>query len=213
MAYCKNCGAYVPDGHTKCLACGLDQNEEKNKGYGAGTAAQADPRQSNSQKQEELRRRMEEQRKKQQEDSRRWAEAERERRRQEQEEEARRRRKAETETETETEGTAAWSQPVREAARPKGAQSNKLLAALSYLSVLFVLPFIFCKDDKYAMFHARQGAILFAVTAVGEVLGSAFGLGWIVTLMHLYWIYKGMTNANDGRTEPLPYIGNLFSGR
>lgn len=207
MAYCKNCGAYVPDGHTKCLACGLDQNEEQKKEYGSGSATQADPRRSSRQNQEELRRRMEEQRKKQQEDSRRWAEAERERRRQEQEEEARRRREAETE------GTAAWSQPAKEPARPKGAQSNKLLAALSYLSVLFVLPFIFCKDDKYAMFHARQGAILFAVTAVGEVLGSAFGLGWIVTLMHLYWIYKGMTNANDGKVEPLPYIGNLFSGR
>lgn len=205
MAYCKNCGAYVPDGHTKCLACGLDQNEENNKECGSGAAAQADPRQSNRQKQEELRRRMEEQRKKQQEDSRRWAEAERQRRQREQEEEARRRREAETE------GTAAWTQAAGNAARSKSSQPNKLLAALSYLSVLFILPFLFCKDDKFAMFHARQGAILFAITAVGEVLGSAFGLGWIVTLMHLYWIYKGMTNANDGKVEPLPYIGNLFS--
>ena len=202
MAYCKNCGAYVPDGHTKCLACGLDQNEDKNKEYGSGSAAQREPRQSSRPSQEEMRRQMEEQRKKQQEDSRRWAEAERKRRQREHEEEARRRREAETE---------GWSQPSTEPARPKSSQPNKLLAALSYLSVLFVLPFIFCKDDKYAMFHARQGAILFAVTAVGEVLGSAFGLGWIVTLMHLYWIYKGMTNANDGKVEPLPYIGNLFS--
>lgn len=203
MAYCKNCGAYVPDGHTKCLACGLDQNEDKNKEYSSGSAAQTDPRQSSRPSQEEMRRQMEQQRKKQQEDSRRWAEAERQRRRQE--EEARRRREAETE------GTAAWTQAAGNAARSKSSQPNKLLAALSYLSVLFILPFLFCKDDKYAMFHARQGAILFAVTAVGEVLGSAFGLGWIVTLMHLYWIYKGMTNANDGKMEPLPYIGNLFS--
>lgn len=205
MAYCKNCGAYVPDGHTKCLACGLDQNEDKNKEYGSGSTAQTDPRGRNSQKQEELRRRMEEQRKKQQEENRRWAEAERERRQREREEEARRRREAETE------GAAAWSQATGNTARPKSAKPNRLLAALSYLSVLFILPFILCKDDKFAMFHARQGAILFAVTAVGEVLGSAFGLGWIVTLMHLYWIYKGMTNANNGKIEPLPYIGNLFS--
>ena len=109
------------------------------------------------------------------------------------------------------EGTTAWTQAAGNAARSKTSQPNKLLAALSYLSVLFILPFLFCKDDKFAMFHARQGAILFAITAVGEVLGSAFGLGWIVTLMHLYWIYKGMTNANDGKVEPLPYIGNLFS--
>lgn len=192
MAYCKNCGAYVPDGHTKCLACGLDQNEDQNKEYGSGSAARTDSRQSR----EEMRRRLEEQRKKQQEDSRRWAEAERQRRRQEQEEETRR-REAETE---------------EEPARPKADQPNKLLAALSYLSVLFILPYIFCKDDKYAAFHARQGAILFAVTAVGEVLGSAFGLSWVVTLMHLYWIFKGMTNASNGKAEPLPYIGKLFSG-
>ena len=192
----------MPDGHTKCLACGLDQNEDENKEYSSGSAAQTDPRQSSRPSQEEMRRQMEEQRKKQQEDSRRWAEAERQRRQREQEEEARRRREAETE---------AWAHPSAEPVRPKAAQSNKLLAALSYLSVLFVLPFIFCKEDKYAMFHARQGAILFAVTAIGEVLGAAFGLGWIVTLMHLYWIYKGMTNANDGKVEPLPYIGNLFS--
>lgn len=206
MAYCKNCGAYVPDGHTKCLACGLDQNEDQNKKNSSGSATQTAPRQGNRQNQEELRRRMEEQRKKQQEDSRRWAEAERQRRQQEQQEEARRR-------EAETEGTAAWSQAAGNTARPKAYQPNKLLAALSYLSVLFILPYIFCKDDKYATFHARQGAILFAVTAVGEVLGSAFGLGWIVTLMHLYWIYKGMINASNGKVEPLPYIGNLFSGR
>ena len=29
MAYCRSCGAYIPDGHTKCLACGLDQEQEE----------------------------------------------------------------------------------------------------------------------------------------------------------------------------------------
>ena len=26
MAYCKKCGAYIPDGLTACLACGFDEN-------------------------------------------------------------------------------------------------------------------------------------------------------------------------------------------
>lgn len=209
MAYCKNCGAYIPDGHTKCLACGLDQDQEEKNEYSSGTAAQAEARDSERRSNEELRRRLEEQRRKQQEDSRRWAEAEQQRRRKEHEEEARRRREAETE------GQGHPYSPMGDRTyKPydrTGGAPNKLLAALSYLSVLFILPFIFCKEDKYAMFHARQGAILFAITAVGEAFGAAFGLGWIVTLMHLYWIYKGMTNANKGRMEPLPYIGNLFS--
>ena len=27
MAYCTNCGAYIPDGQTKCVACGADISE------------------------------------------------------------------------------------------------------------------------------------------------------------------------------------------
>ena len=29
MAYCDKCGAYIPDGQTKCLACGYDEAEER----------------------------------------------------------------------------------------------------------------------------------------------------------------------------------------
>ena len=28
MAYCKSCGAYIPDGQTACLACGYDESAE-----------------------------------------------------------------------------------------------------------------------------------------------------------------------------------------
>ena len=31
MAYCKECGAYIPDGHSKCLACGFDEAEAAKK--------------------------------------------------------------------------------------------------------------------------------------------------------------------------------------
>ena len=29
MAYCDKCGAYIPDGQTKCLACGYDEAAEE----------------------------------------------------------------------------------------------------------------------------------------------------------------------------------------
>ena len=63
MGYCKNCGAYIPDGHTKCLACGLDQTEEERTAASAAAKKSTVRRQDN----EELRRQLEEQRKKQQE--------------------------------------------------------------------------------------------------------------------------------------------------
>ena len=39
MAYCKNCGAYIPDGQNVCLACGYDENAEKQKSTGSGAAS------------------------------------------------------------------------------------------------------------------------------------------------------------------------------
>lgn len=195
MAYCRNCGAYIPDGHSECLACGMKQAEEK-ESYSSGSAAAADPRETSRRSNEEMHRRLDEQRKRRQEENRKWAEEER-------------RRRQNWQDDREYAGGAEDRQTAP-GARPKGYQSNRLLAALSYIPALFLLPFIFCSNDKFALYHARQGLILFAVTAAGQILGSAFGLGWIVGLMQIYWIIKGISNANAGKMEPLPYIGNLF---
>lgn len=189
MAYCKNCGAYIPDGHTKCLACGMDQEQKENDQYGSAAQARED---EESRRREEEERRQEEEARQRREENRKWAEAER------------RRRQAQREQ------TGEDRRFYQDGSRPKGYQSNRLLAALSYLWVLFLLPFIFCRDDSFALYHARQGLILFAVTTAGQLLGAAFGLSWIVVLMQIYWIIKGIGNANAGKMEPLPYIGNIF---
>lgn len=189
MAYCKNCGAYIPDGHTKCLACGMDQEQKENDQYGSAAQARED---EESRRREEEERRREEEARQRREENRKWAEAER------------RRRQAQREQ------TGEDRRFYQDGSRPKGYQSNRLLAALSYLWILFLLPFIFCRDDSFALYHARQGLILFAVTTAGQLLGAAFGLSWIVVLMQIYWIIKGIGNANAGKMEPLPYIGNIF---
>ena len=90
-----------------------------------------------------------------------------------------------------------------------GAEPNKLFAALSYISFLFVLPFILTPQDGFAKFHARQGLKLFIFSVIADALGALTGIGWVFTLLRLYLIYKGMSNAFNGREEPLPYIGNI----
>jgi len=202
MAYCKNCGAYIPDGHTKCLACGVDEAEQQ---AAAAAAAQQAKENTGRIDGEFLRRQLEEQRKKQQENSRKWAEAERARRQAEQEHQAERFEKY-------RQSRDADFNFERSTNRSKSAGGNKVLAALSYLSIFCLLPFVLCRDDKFAMFHAKQGLRLFAASAVLEVLGSIVGMGWLVTLFRLYFIYKGMTNATSGKMEPLPYIGTLGGG-
>ena len=220
MAYCKSCGAYIPDGQDICLACGYDPAEEKKPETskpktGTGTAAQTGD--SN----EEMRRRLEEQRKRAQEQNRQWAEQEKRRReeqaareaaRKEQQEQARREAEEEYKRRKAEQAAQQAAQQSSHSSAYYGAsagEGNKALAALSYLSVLFALPFLFTPQDEYAKYHGRQGLKLFLFGIAADILAAMIGLGWIATLARLYLMYKGITNALNGRKEPLPYIGTI----
>ncbi len=209
MAYCKSCGAYIPDGQTGCIACGFDENVKPS--YAA--EAQAKKTEQN----EDMREILERHRKLQQEKNKQWAENEKARR--EQQEENRRwareeyaRRQAEREVraeEAEREENRRRENSSTETFRSSSASGNTALAALSYLSVLFVLPFALTPEDGFAKYHAKQGLRLFIFSAVADIIGSIFPIGWILSLFRIYCIFKGISNAINGRKEPLPYIGTI----
>ncbi|MCR5135479.1 MAG: hypothetical protein K6C12_00050 [Oscillospiraceae bacterium] len=225
MAYCIKCGAYIPDGQTVCLACGYDPAAEPPKTeYSSGrrrssAAQQYRPKETSA---EALRQQLDEQRKRSQEQNRQWAEQEKQHReeqaareaaRREQQERDRQWAKEEYERRQAEQRARAYSAPgTDDTTRNSGSaagEGNKALAALSYLSVLFALPYVFTPNDEYAKFHAKQGLKLFLFGIVADVITSFVGFGWIVTLARLYLIYKGMTNALNGKKEPLPYIGTI----
>ena len=232
MAYCPNCGAYIPDGQGICLACNFDlQAEEKKKAESAAASAAA--QQSASANNEEMRRRLEEQRRRAQEQNRQWAEEQRKQREEQAAREAA--RKAQQEKDRQ------WAQQEYERRKAQQAQQNaadasqqqnyagsghyygsdaaggnartgegnRALAALSYLSVLFVLPSILTPQDEYARFHARQGFKLFIFGIVADIVTGFIGLGWLAVAARIYLIVKGISNAWNGRKEPLPYIGTI----
>ena len=230
MAYCNHCGAYIPDGQTVCLACGAGASAG-----GSAQAAQAAPNgqkadsgdysysYSNQDLREQLEKRRQEQkekserwaeqqaaRRRQQEESRRWAEEEYARRQAEQEQQEEERRQAQQrrlEEEARRRAAATAYRSVRSDSGSEG--TGRILGALSYLSILFILPRIFTPDDYFARYHARQGLKLFIFGILANVVGSLTGFGWILLLARLYFIYKGMSNALNGREEPLPYIGKI----
>lgn len=197
MAYCEKCGAYIPDGQSKCLACGFDGAEEERR------AAQA------ARQQEDQRAQAEQRRRERQEINKKWAESEQQHRRKEAEEKARR--------EAEQKQSADWHQTEYGSFRftdgnePRRSASghNKVLAALSYVNILFLLPLLVAQDDEFAKFHARQGARLFVCNAIGTVLGSIFSIGWIINLLLIYLMIVGIKNALNDKWEPLPYIGKF----
>lgn len=198
MAYCDKCGAYLPDGQEKCLACGYDPAEEqKNSAYAY--------RQQESQRAEAEQRRRE-----RQEADRKWAESEQHRRNIE-EEFKRRQKEAEERAQSfinrefkssDSEGEGFGSFRMYEV-------QNKGLAAISYLGILFLIPMFLAQNDEYAKFHAKQGARLFICTAIANALGAIFHVGWIVNILAFLLTISGIKNAVKGKMEPLPYIGKM----
>lgn len=206
MAYCDKCGAYIPDGRNKCLACGFNPAEEEKR------AAQAARQQADQRAQAEQRRR------ERQELDRKWAESEQQHRRN-MEELERRRKEAEEKAKREAQQRKAdnWQQTEYGSFRFTDADNrtrtsaghNKLLAALSYVSILFLIPMLFAQDDEFARFHAKQGARLFVCNAIGSILGSIFSIGWVINLLLIYLMIMGIKNALNDKWEPLPYIGKF----
>ena len=206
MAYCKSCGAYIPDGITACLACGFDEAAEAQKSSGAATVGKHEKK-SGGEKYKPfdsdfLKQQLEEQRRRQQENSRKWAETEYAQRQKTKEEQAR--------NFTSTSGRSASDvyQTVRSAMNSQ--ESSKVFAGLSYFSVLFLLPYLFKSDDEFATYHAKQGMTLFAAGILADIAGGIFGVGWLVALARLYMIFQGVGNVVKGKKKPLPYIGDIL---
>ena len=103
---------------------------------------------------------------------------------------------------------------------------NRLMAALSYLSVLVLIPVFAAKDSPYARFHAAQGvnllilSVLWAIVAaiIGAIFG-AIGIGvlsvlwgivfWVITIALALLMVIGILGALQGRARELPLIGGF----
>ena len=224
MAYCKKCGAYIPDGLSACLACGYDDAAanaaaEAARKQSARAAQQAQPKTEQGETIEEI---MARHRRLQQEKNRQWAEQEKQRRERQaenrqwaQEEFARRQAEREVKAEEEArrraeeEARQRTYRQTRASAPAQSGSGNTALAALSYLSIFFLGPFFLANQDDFAMYHAKQGLRLFIFGAIADLISSFIPFGWILTIFRIYCIYKGISNVLQGKKEPLPYIGTI----
>lgn len=86
-------------------------------------------------------------------------------------------------------------------------------AALSYFFFLWILTFIWKKENRFAHFHAKQGIAIFVgeigigVLSLMPFIGVVFyGAGLLLFLfLSLYGIYYALT----GRMKRIPFISNV----
>ncbi len=92
-----------------------------------------------------------------------------------------------------------------------GLEKNRLIAALSYLGILVIIPLLFVeKDDPFVKFHARQGLVLLICYII-----AAIAVGWIPVIGNLVWLILGVVNivgliqALMGKWWKIPLLGDL----
>ena len=203
MAYCKKCGAYIPDGQETCLACGYSEAAEKAKEKAAQNSASATayaPRQKSEEelREDEVRRaRAEERRRQQQEDFRRS-----------QEEAARRAREQEFKRTLNEDGYATLHRnaPYGSSGYKNSSSDSRLFSYLSYISFLCFLPSLLGIEDPFTRFHARQGRKLFFASLIMDFIP---GINAVAAIVRVVLAVIGMRNVSAGRMEKLPIIGDI----
>ncbi|MBN2542752.1 hypothetical protein JXI42_07770 [bacterium] len=95
---------------------------------------------------------------------------------------------------------------------PEEKEEGKVMAILAY--IIFFVPLLAAKDNKFAMFHAEQGTLLFIAYVVVMIAGTIGSLVCIGALLYLLYIpllvfaIIGIVNAAGGKVKVVPLIGS-----
>ena len=81
-------------------------------------------------------------------------------------------------------------------------EGNKLLAAISYIGILFLVPLLAAKDDAFARYHANQGLVLFIANIAAAIAGFILGfipvigiiVAWIIRIALFVLMILGIIN-------------------
>ena len=84
---------------------------------------------------------------------------------------------------------------------------SRLIALLSYFSILFLIPLNRYKKDEFIQYHAKQGVILFILAVVLTFTFWLPILAWVCWLAFLVIWVTGIINVLSGKREPLPVVG------
>ncbi len=93
---------------------------------------------------------------------------------------------------------------------PNVSQDDKVMAALSYLWVLVLIPLLKPGKSEFVKFHSRQGFLLFIAEVILFVINIVPVIGWFVAfvggLAALVLSIMGLLAALQGKYWELPWL-------
>lgn len=90
-----------------------------------------------------------------------------------------------------------------------------VMAALSYLGLLILIPFFVKKEDPFVRYHLKQGVVLLVPELIVYVASGLMYFLWpiwnIIWLVFLGFTIVGIINALTKKEKALPFIGQYAS--
>jgi len=95
---------------------------------------------------------------------------------------------------------------------PKKASVN-IMAIISYIGPLCLIPVLTKEKNEFVKFHAKQGLILFiGEIAAWLIVGLVPALWALVNLVNIIWLVLsiiGIINVTKGEKKEIPVIGQF----
>ena len=92
-------------------------------------------------------------------------------------------------------------------------QEGKFFALISYVSFLCIITLILKKDNKFALFHAKQGLVLFVMEVAAFILSIIPLLGWLIGIfgyaLFLLVSLWGIMQSTLGNYSRIPVIADI----
>ena len=84
----------------------------------------------------------------------------------------------------------------------KDVEENKLIAVLSYIWILFLIPLLLKKNSGFCQFHAKQGLVLF----IGSLFCWLPIIGQVLGLVILIIAVIGIIKSYNGEYFKIPFV-------
>lgn len=97
----------------------------------------------------------------------------------------------------------------------KDVEENKIWGILAYFWILSVVVVATKKNSPFAMYHAKQGLVIFALSIVNSVLQWIipltiwYTISWIISLALFVLAIIGIIYAAQGQKKEVPLIGQI----